>query len=219
MTSFQIQHISTQVHGRCLVHAPDGHGQFPLLIGFHGYGQQAEDVLTMLLDIPGSRNWLCCSIQALHAFYSRRGVVGASWMTSQDRELRIQENVRYVNAGVAQLRQTHPVTDTLVYFGFSQGTGMACRAAVLGEYPPAGIMLLGGDIPPDLENLQRMSRVLIGRGTHDQLYPQKTWEQDVARLKQSKLHIQVCEFDGSHELGNGYKQAAADFLHNLHMNF
>jgi predicted esterase len=139
-------------------------------------------------------------------------------MTSQDREFRIQENVHYVNAVVAQFKQAYPVTDTLVYFGFSQGTGMVCRAAMLGEHRPSGVMLLGGDIPPELENLQRMSRVLIGRGTRDQLYPQKTWEQDVVRLKQSKLPTQTCEFDGGHKLGNAYKKAATDFLHSLNMN-
>ena len=136
-------------------------------------------------------------------------------MTSQDRELRIQENVRYVDAVIHQLKQTYAVADRVVYFGFSQGVGMACRAALLGEHPPSGVMLLGGDIPPEFERVNRMSQVLIGRGTRDRLYTNDQFQHDAARIRQSGMHIRICEFEGGHEFGDDYRKAAGDFLHNI----
>ncbi len=215
MSAFQMHHIHTTIHGRYLEQAPEGNGPFPLFIGFHGYGQPAEELLAMMQSIADAQHWACCAVQALHAFYNRNDSVGASWMTSQDRELRIQENVRYVDAVVNQLKQTYAIVNTLVYFGFSQGAGMACRAALLGESPPSGVMLLGGDIPPEFKTLNRMAQILIGRGTHDRFYVNDRFESDVERIRQSGLPIRICNFDGGHEFGEDYKKAASDFLHNV----
>jgi predicted esterase len=217
MPSFDIQHIQTSVYGRYLVRAPRGNGPFPLLIGFHGYGEDAEANLTMMQHIPGVKQWLCCAMQALHLFYARNAKVGASWMTSQDRELRIQENIRYVNAVVSDLKKSYPMSDVLVYFGFSQGTAMACRAALLGQYPPSGVMLLGGDIPPDLNDLNRMSRILIGRGNSDRMYALKKWQQDLSRIEQSQLNVYISTFDAGHKWSDEYGYAAGDFLRKIYL--
>ena len=50
--------------------------------------------------IPGAARWRLVAIQGLHRFYQRRdNQVVASWMTRQDRELAIADNLAYV-AGV-----------------------------------------------------------------------------------------------------------------------
>lgn len=214
--SFQIQHIQTPVHGRYLTQVPHGNGPFPLLVGFHGYGEDAEANLAMMQRIPGIQRWLCCAVQALHPFYARDGKVGASWMTSQDREWRIRENVQYVNTVISELKRTYPLNEVLVYFGFSQGTGMACRAALLGQYPPSGVILLGGDIPPEYDDLSRMARILLGRGNSDRLYPLKTWKQDVSRIEQADLEVSIATFRGGHAWSDEYGYAAADFLRDVY---
>jgi predicted esterase len=121
-----------------------------------------------------------------------------------------------VNAVVSQLKDTYPLSDVLVYFGFSQGTGMVCRAALLGQYPSSGVMLLGGDIPPEYDDLNRMARILIGRGTSDRLYPLKTWEQDVRRIEQADLDVSIATFHGGHAWSDEYGYAAADFLRDVY---
>ncbi len=211
-TAFQIHHLQTLISGRYIIQTPSEDEPSPLLIGFHGYGEAAETHLMMMQQIPGIHRWLCCAIQALHPFYPRLGTIGANWMTSQDRELRIQENIRYVDAVIAQLKQVFPVNDVLVYHGFSQGTAMACRAAVLGKYPPCGALLLGGDIPPEMGDLSRMRKVLIARGRQDRIYSLEQWHQDVSRLKQSQLHPVLCQFHGGHGGSLEYFHAAGEFL-------
>ncbi len=133
-------------------------------------------------------------------------------MTSQERTLRIQENVNYVNAVISQIKQTFPVNDILVFHGFSQGTAMACRAALLGKYQAHGVMLLGGDIPPEFDVLNPMNRVLIGRGERDRFYTLDKLNQDISRLELSSVIASFCTFDGGHEGHDTYFQAAGKFL-------
>ena len=166
-----IQTIHTTTHGRYAIDRPAGAGPFPLLVGFHGYKENAELMLAELVKIRGARPWLLVSVQALNRFYDRdHSTVIAGWMTSQDRELAIADNIAYAASVVAAVRREHPTTGTLVYAGFSQGVAMAYRAAAFAG-PAAGAILLAGDVPPDVAPLAAsLPPVLIGRGTKDAWY-------------------------------------------------
>lgn len=208
----QIEHFETTINGRYILQIPSGKTPIPLLIGFHGYGETAEKQLEMMNQIPGINSWFCGSIQALHPFYNAKGELGASWMTSQDRELRIKENVHYVNSVISKIKETYPANDILVYHGFSQGTAMACRAAILGDHEPAGVILLGGDIPPELNSLDKMRKILIARGKKDRFYNQEKWRADIDRINQLNLDYKLCEFDGGHHGNDEYFKTAGEFL-------
>jgi len=205
-------HLETSVSGRYLVEVPDADGPFPLLAGFHGYGQTAEDELELLRKIPCSEPFVLCSIEALHLFINSKGQPGASWMTRRDRELRIAENVRYVDAVIGRVMAELPVDGRLVLHGFSQGAGMACRAAVLGRHAVSAVMLLGGDIPPELNDLARMCTVHLGRGERDRLYRQERFESDCERLREAGIDPTVCEYAGDHVPTDDYFKAAGRFL-------
>jgi predicted esterase len=205
-------HLKTRVSGRYLVESPDGSGPFPLLAGFHGYGQTTEDELELLRNIPGSDRWIRLSIEALHPFINSKGQPGSSWMTRRNRELRIAENERYVDAVIRKVMEKLPHDGRLVLHGFSQGAGMACRAAVLGRHTVAGVMLLGGDIPPELDGLGRMRTVYLSRGERDQIYTQKHFDSDVIRLRGAGIELMVSQFRGGHGPTAEYFDAAGRFL-------
>jgi predicted esterase len=207
----QNHHIRVEVSGLYLVDAPEGAGPFPLLAGFHGYGQTAEDQMELLRRIPGSERYVCCSIEALHPFMNKKGDPGASWMTRIDRELRIEENVGYVDAVLDAVRMDFP-EGALVLHGFSQGAGMACRAALMGRHTVAGVMLLGGDIPPELDDLRRMGRVQLARGESDRFYPMERFEADRAKLRDAGLLPDAVTFSGSHGPTGEYFAEAGRFL-------
>ena len=85
--------LATTIHGRYLLVPPAASGPAPVLIGFHGYAEDAQTQLERLQAIPESNRWLCVSIQALNRFYDRRtNRIVASWMTRQDREFAIADN-------------------------------------------------------------------------------------------------------------------------------
>ena len=104
--------IEARTHGRVLVRetaaAPRG-----ILIGFHGYMENAEIQMERLESIPGSENWTLVSVQALNRFYRGRSQdVVAGWMTREDREAAIEDNIDYVNRVVATTRSA----DTPIVF-------------------------------------------------------------------------------------------------------
>jgi predicted esterase len=208
----QVHTIQTSVHGKYLVRLPAHSGPAPLLAGFHGYGQNAEDEFRLLCAIPGSESWLCCSIEALHPFYIKAGNPGASWMTSRDREQHIEENVRYVDAVIKRIRVLYSVHENLCFHGFSQGTGMACRAARLGRYQADSLMLLGGDIPPELSMSSFKGRVHLSRGSRDRFYSQERFEQDAARLQVAGVPFVATGFIGGHRANEAYLKATGEFL-------
>ncbi len=211
----QEHHVTAAVTGRFLVEAPPGGGPLPVLAGFHGYGQTAEDQMALLRSIPGSGEWLCCSVEALHPVINRDGGQGASWMTSRHREQRIRENVAYVDRVLEAVAREYPVSGRLVLFGYSQGAGMACRTALLGRHKAAGTMLLGGDIPPELSCLDRLRYVQLARGDHDHLYTAAQMERDAVRLRAAGIEPATSTFRGGHRATAGWAAAAGRFLAEL----
>lgn len=185
-----------------------------MLIGFHGYGEAAEDSLAALQRIPGSARWAVAAIQGLHRFYRRStGDVVASWMTKQDRELLIEDNLEWARRAIHEVRRGFPAAPA-VLAGFSQGVAMAYRAACDAAEPLAGLIVLGGDLPPELdgERLQRLPRVLLGRGDADEGYPAEQLDADLARLDAAGVSVEVCRFRGGHGWDEPFLEACGRFL-------
>ncbi len=217
-TATAVHTIEAATHGRYLVEPPGAPRAAPLLVGFHGYGEHAERHLAELRRIPGSERWLRVAVQSLHRHYSadRRHVVG-SWMTRQDRELAIADNVAYVRAVVDAVRQHYAAAATLVYCGFSQGVAMAYRAALRGGHACHGVIALAGDVPPELrtEPAAAWPPILIGRGRTDAWYTQDKLEDDLASLERAGAPAEALVFDGGHEWTPAFRDAAGRFLARL----
>lgn len=212
-----IRAIAASTHGRYLVDAPASAGPWPMLVGFHGYAENAEIQLDRLRAIPGSDRWLLVSVQALHPFYRGRAndVVVAGWMTRQDRELAIADNVAYVRAVAESAAREWATDGTVVYAGFSQGASMAYRAAA--GWRAAGVVALGGDVPPELDRgaLAGIPAALVGRGAADAWYADDTWRRDLARLEAAGVRARPFEFDAPHAWTGAFGAAVAAFLGDL----
>jgi predicted esterase len=210
----EARQIATTVHGRYLVEAPPAPAGAPLLVGFHGYGENAERHLDELRRIPGAARWALCAVQALHPFYNKAGEVIASWMTRQDRELAIDDNIAYVAAVVAEVTARLAPAPRLVYLGFSQGAAMAYRAAAASGHPCHGVVVLGGDVPPELErrDLAGFPPVLLGRGRSEEWYDAAKMEHDVELLRGKGVDVRPFIFHGGHEWTDEFRAAAGRFL-------
>ena len=207
--------IRVQTHGRYLVEPPSASGPAPMLVGFHGYAESPEVQLDRLRAIPGAEHWLCVSIQGLHRFYQRRTVdIVSSWMTRQDRELAIADNVAFVSEVVDAARGEWPHTSTVIFAGFSQGVAMAYRAAAAAKPAVAGVISVGGDVPPELDAamLSRVPAALLCRGKQDLLYEKSTYENDLRRLQEAGSDVRPIEFDGGHEWAADVLRVASQFL-------
>jgi predicted esterase len=207
MTNLEVQTIPATVHGRYITRrGPAEH----LLIGFHGYGENAEVHNSELRQIPGIERWTTVAVQALHPFYMQRtGAIVASWMTSQDRELAIEDNIAYVRSVVDQFPQPRQ----LVFLGFSQGVAMAYRAAA--RSAASGLIALGGDMPPELAGSNPvLPPMLIGRGTREEWYTDAKMQNDLHVLAPLTT-VETCVFDGGHEWTPEFREAAGRFLGRL----
>jgi predicted esterase len=209
--------VPAQVHGRYLIQAPDGPGAHPLIVGFHGYGERAEQHLEQLQRLPDAPALALVAVQSLHLFYTKAGEVVGSWMTRLEREHAIFDNVAYVSAVVAAVRAEVPAAGPLVFVGFSQGASMAWRAAAHSGHRCAGVIALGGDMPPDVADdaLAPLPPALVARGERDEWFTAAKMERDLGRLAARGVDARSLVFDGGHEWSEAFFAAAGEFLHTV----
>lgn len=206
--------VPARAHGRVVIRdaAFDGK-RSRLLLAFHGYAQRAEWMIDALAPVPGIDRWTIASIQALHPFYSRNNDVVASWMTKEDRELAIAENVDYVDEATVALQRERRA-DVIVCVGFSQGGAMAWRAGMLGRRRADGIVSLAADIPPELHDAPAANFPisLIAGGTRDDWYTEEKMQADVRLLKAKAAPHGSVRFDGGHEWTDEFRRELGKFL-------
>jgi len=146
MTDSNIRTIATTMHGRYLLERVGEAASRLLLVGFHGYAQNAQAILEPMRAFAPENSTLV-AVQALHRFYSRsQQQVVASWMTREDRELMLADNIEYVGRVIAAIRE-ESAADCTCRRGVrcSQGPGRAWSAARANR---AAVIALGGDSPP-----------------------------------------------------------------------
>ncbi len=204
--------IAAKTHGRYLIHAPTDEA-VGTVCGFHGYKENAEIHMTALNRVAGDRPWRLVSVQALNRFYNKGGDVVANWMTKQDREHAIADNVAYVAAVLAEIAEEWGTAQPLVYAGFSQGVAMAYRAAAFAGSPCDGLIVLAGDVPPDVAPVAaQLPGILLGRGTKDKWYTAEKAARDLAALRAAGANVVEHVFDGGHDWHDAFVAHAGEFL-------
>lgn len=192
------------LHGRFLVDVPPAPAAPDCwLLGFHGYAQSAAIFLPLLTQAARSARWLVAAVQAPHVFYTRgdRSIV-ANWMTREDRELAIVDNIAYVDNVLDALHAEFGAPRAIVCLGFSQGASMAYRAAVRGKRATTAILSVCGDVPPDVRDIPaaRWPSVHMITGTRDEWYPPTRMTDEAAIVKALGVPVETSSFDGGHEL-------------------
>jgi predicted esterase len=212
MPPIEVHLVPTLTHGRVLTRAAHAARSRGVLVGYHGYMEHAEIQMRRLEEIPGASQWTLVSIQGLHRFYRGRSEeVVASWMTRQDRELAIADNLAYVAAALDAV----PNDDSghVVHIGFSQGAAMGFRAAA--RVPPAAaVVAIGGDVPPELHDdaAVRLPPVLLVRGDRDEWYTQTKLEADAAALRARGVAVESHVVRGGHEWSAAVAAVVGEFI-------
>src|SRR5262245_10615904 len=209
----KVRVLPAQTLGRYLIE--DRPGALPLLVGFHGYGENAEIHFEQLRRLPGAEGFRAVAVQALHRFYNTKaGSVVGSWMTKLDREQAIADNLAYVTRVLDEIEGDYGRFPGLVYVGFSQGAAMAYRCAARIARPARAVIVLGGDVPPDVADDASVSLppVFIGRGTEDTWYTEAKFERDLDVLGARKTPVETLVFSGGHEWAPSFLESAGKFL-------
>jgi predicted esterase len=213
--------VATTTHGRYLIEEARRDPPAGLLVGFHGYGEAAEAQLDRLRSVPGAEDWLLVSVQGLHRFYNRRSQdVVASWMTRQDRELAMADNLRYVRGVVDAIGRSPSAPSQVVFAGFSQGAAMAFRAACDCPRGVPAVVAVGGDVPPELDAsaLARVKRAFLARGDGDEWYTDEKLLADEQRLTAAGVAVRTFRHRAGHEWSADVSAAVDAFLRDVRVN-
>ena len=205
--------VATRIHGRVLVR--EAADPTAVIFGFHGYMENADIQMRRLVEMAGPAPWTLVSVQGLHRFYRARSeAVIASWMTSQDRDDMIADNVEYVDR-VAEV--SAPPGVPLITAGFSQGAATAFRSAVRGKRRAAGIIAVGGDVPPELlpDRSLTFPPTLLVRGDRDEWYTAAKLDADLTRLRGRGAAAEPLIFGTGHEWTVEISGAASRFVERL----
>ena len=204
--------IATTTHGRYLTEPAAGEAA-GLLVGFHGQAETAAIELDHLRAIRGDRPWTLVSVQGLHRYYTRSGDVVSAWMTREDRELAIADNIAYVRAVLDEITSGTGSRGRLVFCGFSQGAAMAYRAAAFSGYRADGLIILAADLPPDVASVAAtLPPLLLGRGAAEEWYTADKAVADLERLRASGAAVAEHVFDGGHVRHPSFAARAGRFL-------
>ncbi|MFZ6051612.1 alpha/beta hydrolase [Halocola ammonii] len=171
----------------------------------HGYAQHPGYFIRKFEPLD-SEDTLVVAAEGMHRFYQEgfSGRVVASWMTKDDREADIEDNINYLNRLITKLSEKHPDAKIKV-LAFSQGGATACRWAVKSDVQIEQLVLWAASFPPDLDlgvhgdKLNELNLLLV-MGTRDPFIEEKDIRQVQQLLDEGGIRYDLKRFDGKHEI-------------------
>ncbi len=178
-------------------------------IVIHGYGQLAGPFLRNFEGIA-TPDRIIVAPEALNHYYVREGTagsrsdarVGATWMTSEDRDGQIADYVEFLDAVFAAVVTA---ATRLTVLGFSQGATTAVRWLSSGTTRADRLVIWAGQVPhdADLPGLRRHlvgGQVVLVEGTGDDYAPWIREGRNAGRLGEAGFQVRSVTFDGGHRL-------------------
>lgn len=211
-TPARIERFVTRRSARCAVRGPTDPAQVKALwLVLHGYGQLAAEFLGGFDAIDdGTR--LLVAPEALSRFYDARSTmerhaeasVGASWMTREDRNEEIADQLHWLQLAHDHYRALVGSAVPLTVLGFSQGTAAASRWVASGAAAPEQLICWGGSIAPELalgpDDAIGRTRCTIVIGDRDRFVPAEKLAAEQARLHSAGFRGDFVHFEGGHRL-------------------
>lgn len=213
-----LRHAPARIHGRYFVRPPASGLADLWLVGFHGQAQTGDAFMASLDRVPRGPRWLVASVQGLYRYYVKRGqAIVANWMTSQDRDQVIADNVAWVDEVLDRLEGEFGPPRAIAFAGFSQGVAMSYRAGRLCRRAAAAIVAGCGDLPPELKQVggRPWPRVLAATGSGDAWYTPARLDADMAFLRGVRPDARAFVFEGGHEWSDALAGAVGALLREI----
>jgi predicted esterase len=207
-----VERLITQRTGRCAVRGPEDLSAVrELWFVLHGYGQLARDFIqgvaaaddgTRLIVAPEALSRFYNAQAPLTHFRSTEDAVGASWMTRDDRDDEIADQLAWLQL-VLQTYRARLAPDTpMTLLGFSQGAATAARWVDHGSISPAHLILWGALPAATLAPTSAVwrTRCTLVVGTRDRFLPAERVTEERARLDAAGCPYRFVSFLGGHRL-------------------
>jgi len=139
------------------------------------------------------------------------GTVGATWMTREDRNSEIADQVSYLDAihRVIFERVAREAV-RLTVLGFSQGVATVTRWLTRSKHPVDRLVCWAGTIPEDVRHGLRGLPLTVVVGTRDIYAPPERIAEIKVELDAANLSYRQIEFAGGHRLDDGVLRQLAD---------
>jgi predicted esterase len=174
-------------------------------IVLHGYGQLARYFLRAFEGLEQER--FIVAPEALSRFYldDAHTRVGATWMTREDREQEIVDQLAHLDALAAYVSGACAPGVPISALGFSQGVSTLARWSVLGSTNLHRVAFWGGSLPPelsapDMHARWSRSRIDLVHGEQDRIVNADSLSRSEAQLLAAGVPYRVLRFNGGHEL-------------------
>ena len=173
----------------------------------HGYGMLSEFFIQKFKKLE-DKNTLILAPEALNRFYidTNYGRVGASWMTKDERQDDIKENIKYLNSLMDQIiKDIGHNRFKINVLGFSQGGATACRWLFKSKLKFENLIMWAGDIPKDtLTEDNRLKwndmNTHLVMGKKDELINEEMKAKFLKLVTDYKLDYKLTLYDGDHRI-------------------
>jgi predicted esterase len=214
LRKFELRHVQVPRSARYAVMGSFEAELTEVWIVCHGHGQLASRFLSRFLPLERSDR-LFVAPEALSRYYLSPPVggphpanapVGASWMTSEDREIEIKDYVSYLDLLHEEIfSMVDRAKVRLRVLGFSQGTATVARWVAHGNVDADQVVLYSGLLPSELDaeraaRLALNSPLIIALGTNDEFARPELIAAQEARLLQLGVPHATIRFEGGHEI-------------------
>ncbi len=170
---------------------------------FHGYGQSAMHFLNNFKDFK-PQNSLLIAPEGLSKFYLKGvdGRVGASWMTRENREFEIQDQLQLVDHLLAKIDPNGSLKIHL--FGFSQGAAVACRWYQHTSRKVENLVIWGAGLPIETDATMAQKyeacNTIFVLGDEDEFIKEERLTQYYQTLNDLQFRHNVITYKGAHRL-------------------
>lgn len=172
---------------------------------FHGYRQLATNFMKKFTPIMDEAT-LIIAPEGLSRFYvdGVTGLVGASWMTREERISEIEDQFKYLNLLWEQVTVDIPVSAHVHILGFSQGVATAWRWLMQHTLKPHSFINWAGNIPQEFSNdfTQRLLEVKMITliGTQDEFISMEAFDVAFSAWQEQFPHLEKMVFEGKHQV-------------------
>lgn len=176
-----------------------------LWLVFHGYGQLAKHIIRKFDELDETN--FVIAPEGLSRFYwnESKGIVGASWMTKEDRLSEIEDYCNYIEYLYHFYKSRLPQDVNINILGFSQGGATAVRW--MERHRPAfnNLILWGAAFPTDLQYIPMKDYLMHKKlfcvfGRQDEYLSDERVQLHSMFTNQQELNVELVWFDGKHEI-------------------
>lgn len=205
------RHLAVKKTARYCVLGELDSGTSELWIVCHGFGQLAREFLPSFEPIAKAGRAIVAP-EGLSRFYKSQGTVhtretpvGATWMTSEDRDAEIADYIAYLDTLLAEVTAGLSPAVSVTGLGFSQGVATVSRWVAASSPNLAQLILWGGLLPPEFTTTPQLGG-LLGQpvsfvvGRTDRFFPDSIAESEFQRLKDLKMPVTFTRFEGGHAI-------------------